>query len=95
MLDGQDQQNKCHPDDRDYSTEVVEQIALVVSAWVVDKKDIADHQQQTPKFIHLHGESMITMTVQSGLLLLAGLLMLGSMIPVRDPVGGVGSPTKN
>jgi hypothetical protein len=46
---------------------------------------IADHQQQTPKFMHLHGESMITMTVQSGLLLLAGALILGSIIPVRDP----------
>src|SRR5437588_8243727 len=47
MLNGQDYQNKCHADDGDYSTKVVEQITAVVSAWVIDKEDVTDHQQQT------------------------------------------------
>jgi hypothetical protein len=46
---------------------------------------IADGQQQSPEFIKYHVKSMIAMTIQSGLLLLSGGILLGSMIPVREP----------
>jgi hypothetical protein len=45
---------------------------------------IAEGRQQTPEFIKLHVKSMIAMTIQAGLLLLSGGIILGSLIPMRE-----------
>jgi hypothetical protein len=45
---------------------------------------IADGRQHEPEFIKLHVKSMIAMTIQAGLLLLSGGIILGSMIGRND-----------